>query len=326
MAWFASPTSGEVDAFGEVLIEVITRSTGLNARDAPYVAKFDLHSDDVCVCRSQTLQMTIELIVTAGTSAANSYIEIIDSNNVEASGELTFYIVPVDDEGLLIRDSGAVQFSPVITWVGHHGPTVRRRRPLDEIVVVCSVKFLTALDVHEGSCRMPTLDGAPLAGSFALSAELASGEQVGGSDYSVEVTSCPKDWFYHKPTGACNICDLEKSECRGGRELPVPKRGYWSDLANADLGFVCATTVPDHVAAVTHGVQPSVRKGRVRAFHRTLAGTRATTRTTATAGCTTMALALKARPGSAPARLTCVPPRPRARYAENASGSTPIRT
>ena len=246
--WFASPTSGEVDAFGEALIEVITRSTGLNARDAPYVATFLLHSDDVCVCRSQTVQMIIRLVVTAETSAANSYIEIIGSNNVEASGELTFYIVPVDDEGLLIRDSGAVQFSPVITWVGHHGQTVRRRRPLDEIVVVCSVKFITALDVHEGTCRMPTLDGAPLAGSFALSAELASGEQVGGSDYSVEVTSCPKDWFYHKPTGACQVCDLEKSECRGGRELPVPKRGYWSDLANADLGFVCATMVPDDVA------------------------------------------------------------------------------
>ena len=114
--------------------------------------------------------------------------------------------------------------------------------------MVCSVKFITALDVHEGTCRMPTLDGAPLAGSFALSAELASGEHVGGSDYSVEVTSCPKDWFYHKPTGACQVCDLEKSECRGGRELPVPKRGYWSDLANADLGFVCATMVPDDVA------------------------------------------------------------------------------
>ena len=242
IVWLASPTSGILDPFGEVLIEVVTSSAGLNARDAPYTAMFQLHSDDVCVCRGQTVQMSIELVVTAATSAANSYIEVVDPNNAEASGELNFGIFPVDDEGLLIQDSGAVQFNPVITWEGE-GQTVRhstgRRRLLEEVaIVVCSVKYLTALDVHVGTCRLPTVDGVPLAGSFSLSVELASGELVGGSEYGVEVASCPKDWFYKKQSGACVKCDLDKSVCRGGKELPVPMKGYWSDLENAELGYV----------------------------------------------------------------------------------------
>ena len=57
---------------------------------------------------------------------------------------------------------------------------------------MCSVKFITALDTHVGSCRMPTLNRVPLAGSFPLSVELSSGEQVGGSEYSVEVAELPR--------------------------------------------------------------------------------------------------------------------------------------
>ena len=93
---------------------------------------------------------------------------------------------------------------------------------------------------------MPALSGVPIAGSFSLNVELASGDQVGGSEYSVKVMSCPVDWFYHKPTGACVECDLEKSVCRGGKELPVPKRGYWSDLENAELGFVYTCNYPNN--------------------------------------------------------------------------------
>ena len=111
---------------------------------------------------------------------------------------------------------------------------------------MCSVKFLTCLDTHIGTCRMPTVSGVPLAGSFSLNVELASGDQVGGSEYSVEVASCPEFWFYHKPTGTCAECDLDKSVCRGGKELPVPKRGYWSDLENAELGFVYTCNYPQN--------------------------------------------------------------------------------
>ena len=95
--------------------------------------------------------------------------------------------------------AASIQFNPVLTWVdGQTSADRARRHPLqldddaeEEIIVVCSVKFLTALDAHIGMCRMPTLSGTPLAGSFSLSVELASGEQVGGSEYSAEVASCP---------------------------------------------------------------------------------------------------------------------------------------
>ena len=109
---------------------------------------------------------------------------------------------------------------------------------------MCSVKFLSASNTHVGTFGLPTRDGIPLAGSFSLKVEFASGELVSGSEYSAEVMSCSEDWFYHKPSGECFKCDLEKSMCRGGKELPVPRRGYWSDLENAELGFVYTCNYP----------------------------------------------------------------------------------
>lgn len=53
IAWFASPMAGTLDAFGEVVVKVVTRTEGLNARETPYTARFTLHSEDVCVCREQ---------------------------------------------------------------------------------------------------------------------------------------------------------------------------------------------------------------------------------------------------------------------------------
>ena len=249
ITWVMSPASGTLEAFGETVVEVIVQSTGLNARENPYTASFDIHSDDVCVCRDQSIEMAIELVVTAETTAANSYVQVLGAANAQAAGELNFHIVPIDEEGLVVQDSGAVQFSPKITWVGYEQVVRRssRRRPLEEVieevVVVCSVKYLSAIDTHVGTCRMPTRNRVPLAGSFSLAVELASGELVGGSEYSAEVASCPEDWFYHKPSGACVECDLDKSVCRGGKELPVPMKGYWSDLENAELGYVFSSVI-----------------------------------------------------------------------------------
>ena len=150
----------------------------------------------------------------------------------------------VDDEGLLIQDSVNVQFSPILTYDLTVGGQERRLGENDnaQVKVVCSVIFLSSLDVHEGTCQLPTLDKVPLAGSFQLSVPLtSSGELVGGSGYGVNVTSCPSEWFFHRPSGSCRFCDDTKSVCRGGRELPVPRPGYWSDLEeNAELGFVYA--------------------------------------------------------------------------------------
>ena len=104
--WTASPTSGTIAPFGEVVITVIAFTRGKNARMAAYLGAFEVFSEDVCVCRRQSIEMAIELIVTAETSAGNSYVEVLDAANVMASGELNFYIVPLDNEGLLIQDSG----------------------------------------------------------------------------------------------------------------------------------------------------------------------------------------------------------------------------
>ena len=152
----------------------------------------------------------------------------------------------VDDEGLRIQDSVNVQFSPILTYDLTDGGQERRLGGSDDeaqVQVVCAVIFLSSLDIHEGTCQLPTRDKIPLAGSFRLSVSLtSSGELVGGSDYGVNVTSCPAEWFFHRPSGSCRFCDESKSLCRGGKELPVPRPGYWSDLEeNAELGFVYVT-------------------------------------------------------------------------------------
>ena len=103
MGWVVSPTSGTIEAFGETVVEVIAQTTGLNSREAPYTASFVLHSDDVCVCRTQSVEMAIELFVSAEASAIKSYLEVIDGANVEAAGELAFRIIPVRRTLLLCR-------------------------------------------------------------------------------------------------------------------------------------------------------------------------------------------------------------------------------
>ena len=108
--WTASPTSGTIAPFGEVVITVVAFTRGMNAREATYHGAFDVFSEDVCVCREQSIEMAIGLIVTAEMSAENSYIEVLDAASVVASAELNFYIVPVDSEGLLIQDSGELRY------------------------------------------------------------------------------------------------------------------------------------------------------------------------------------------------------------------------
>ena len=261
ISWLASPTSGKLEPFGEVLIEVVTRTVGLNARATAYVATFELHSDDVCMCRDQSVDMAIELIVRAEASAANSRVEILNSDKAEAADNLLFFIYPIDDEGLLIENSADIQFNPVLT----HNE--------DDVTVVCSVFYLSADDVHKGKCALPTVDKIPLAGGFNLSVTLSSGELVSGNQYSMYVSSCPKDWFYHRPTGRCVECELGKSVCRGGRELPVPKKGcvaaccvyslcsrfkmtpsarYWADLEHAELGYMYTCNYPGALGLRTY--------------------------------------------------------------------------
>ena len=230
--WFASPNYGTLPPFGELLIEVVARTAGLNARATPYTAKFELHSDDVCICRDQTVEMGIELVVSAETSAANSFVEILHPSRAEAADSVVFYIFPADDEGLIIEDSAEIQFNPVLTHAE------------EDITVLCGIVYLSANNVHKGKCALPTLNKIPLAGSFNLSVTLNSGELIGGTEYGLQVTSCPKDWFFHRPTGRCVECDLDKSICRGGKELPVPKKGYWADLEHAELGYMYTCNYP----------------------------------------------------------------------------------
>ena len=61
--------SGSLAPFGEVVITVVAFTRGKNAREVAYRGAFEVFSDEVCVCRDQSIEMAIELIVTAEASA-----------------------------------------------------------------------------------------------------------------------------------------------------------------------------------------------------------------------------------------------------------------
>jgi hypothetical protein len=143
VAYFASPSGGTIEPFGEVVVTVVALTRGIAARAPHYTTQFTLFSEDVCVCREQSVEMNIMLVVTAATSAHNSFVELLGSSNVEAAGELKFNIIPVDEEGLRIQDSADIQFKPTLTHVD------------EAIKIECAVIFLSADDMHQGTCSMP---------------------------------------------------------------------------------------------------------------------------------------------------------------------------
>ena len=225
MAWVVSPTSGTIEAFGEIVVEVVAQTTGLNARQQPYLGSFDIHSDDVCICRDQSVEMTIELLVQADMSVANSFVQIIDPDNVRAGGQLRFLITPIDDEGMLIEDSVDVQFA-----------TVLEHDEEKDLPVVCAITFQPDTNLHEGTCAMPLHDNAPLAGEFRLAVNLVTNsifndtairvtqELVGGAAHSVNVASCPQDFFLDTSKSAegvvrCTPCEPRTMTCSAGSVL-----------------------------------------------------------------------------------------------------------
>ena len=234
IAWLVSPTSGTLEPFGETVVEVVAQTSGLNARLEPYLASFAIHSDDVCVCRDQSAEMSIELLVLADVSAANSFVEVLRPGSVRAGGQLRFLITPIDDEGMLIEDSVDVQFAPVLK---HDTET--------DIPVVCAVVFQPDTSLHEGTCAMPLHDNAPLAGEFRLAVDLITSsindtavlvtrELVGGTVHSVDVTSCPQGFFLDDSKTAeggvrCTPCEPRTMSCPAGSRLATLtlSRGYY---------------------------------------------------------------------------------------------------
>ena len=63
IVWFASSTSGTIDPFGEVLVQVITQSTGLNSRvtaDQAQTGRFTLFWPSIFITsHSSTAQQMI---------------------------------------------------------------------------------------------------------------------------------------------------------------------------------------------------------------------------------------------------------------------------
>ena len=85
---------------------------------------------------------------------------------------------------------------------------------------------------------MPTVDGEHVAGDFSLEVIDGAGDLVGGSASPFTVSSCPVDYFFKQSTGKCTSCPAG-ADCAGGKQLPVPQPGFWSELVGyADLGEV----------------------------------------------------------------------------------------
>ena len=107
-----------------------------------------------------------------------------------------------------------------------------------------------AVTCGNNDCAMPSDGKSPLAGSFRLSISLPSGELFGESEYGINVTACPPEWFFHVPSGSCKTCDTSKSVRNGEKVAYSQKKGYWADLDNAELGFVSVTMLSGDFASV----------------------------------------------------------------------------
>ena len=85
---------------------------------------------------------------------------------------------------------------------------------------------------------MPSNGEEHIAGTFSLEVLDTNGELVSGGATSFEVSSCPTGFFFYSPTGECKGCP-SGARCPGGRVLPIPVPGYWSELEGyAELGEV----------------------------------------------------------------------------------------
>ena len=118
-------------------------------------------------------------------------------------------------------------------------PSSERRRLQTGGVTTCSVVYEATSGKHLGTCALPTdpENNEPVAGSFAIRVLDADGNLVSGSAAEFDVTGCPPEFFFHSPSGKCAGCP-RGATCAGGKQLPVPEPGYWSDVDYAELGKV----------------------------------------------------------------------------------------
>ena len=208
----------------------LTRFVSPNHR---YVGNITISAlSGVCKCRSQQLDVAVKIDVSAEAHANNSQFSLSNGGEISAYGELAFTVNPADLTGMPIKDASNIAFNAELLH-----PTSSGRRRLQAGSTTCSVSYTTA--GHGGACKLPTLTtGERIAGDFTLVVFDMASKLVGGSGTVVRVESCPEGYFFHSPNAECKACP-KGALCPGGKVLPIPEKGYWSELKGyADLGKV----------------------------------------------------------------------------------------
>ena len=106
-----TPKSGTLDAQSLVILNAEFASAKSQARAAPYVGNITFRAvSGVCVCRPQTLTISVEIDVSADAHANNSQVSLGNADTVKAGTEsLTFSVAPSDVTGMPMLDASDVQ-------------------------------------------------------------------------------------------------------------------------------------------------------------------------------------------------------------------------
>jgi hypothetical protein len=232
-----TPSSGSLAAQGVQVLTLAFPSSVMQARAAPYDGTVTVRATSgTCKCREQEVSVSVSATVSASANANLSAVTLSASDDVSAAGNLEFTIDPIDDTGTPILDASDVIYFGFLD-------AVSSRRRLQTGSTTCTISYDAALKQHRGNCGMPSDGGIPIAGSFSLRVLDSDLNLVSGVATSFDVEACPESWFFHSPSGECRGCP-KGATCAGGKQLPIPDKGYWSDVSNAELGrvFPCVHT------------------------------------------------------------------------------------
>ena len=194
-----SPASGNLSA-GKATTVILTLSTAnLQARERQYHAAFELASNSFT---NQSILIHGVATISALPSANDSFVALLNEDDIVASGSLKFMVAPVDSTGRNILDASAVSFNAEVVSLS------------TSATIKCSIFYVPSTGLHEGDCALPVLT----TGAFRLNVFDSVGATIGAEASQFMVAECPVTYTRMNETCRCeagffNDNDLKCSQC-----------------------------------------------------------------------------------------------------------------
>jgi predicted outer membrane repeat protein len=171
--WTCSPTAGVLSSSDMAVVYLSLGPTNLASRDAIYSTNFTFVSSSYSAT-NRAITIALDAVVSVPLSPSLSNVMLINTGNLEASGDLEFSIRPKGQHGLPIFDASDIAFLA----------TLRNAFTTD---VTCRVTFDIEMKAHSGLCTLPLL----VAGDFSLFVTDVAGAPVGATSHNLTVSRCP---------------------------------------------------------------------------------------------------------------------------------------